>query len=258
MTNRPLIPCLVIVSAFAAAPAPSADHLGAVQSPVQLLASARAAIGGEAKLASVKTVKLSGDGEALNEAFGRHPDATQQYTKKRIDVQALWPDHYVRTRITVFPDGRTGPPFRSGIAGTVSVGGTMAANIERLDFARWMLLFLLRTDTVVPLTLRPNLNQHGELQFNGPHNLECSIALDAVTRAPVSLRMPVKRPQSDGFPSSETIREIVISVVSRRSIDGIKVPEHLVIKDAAQKILEQYRFGTIEINPPLTSADFRH
>jgi hypothetical protein len=257
MTRGLLASSLMATVAIGVASSTSGEADGH-QAPAQLLAMARAAIGGETKLASVKSIKLAGDGETLNQAFGRHPDATQEYTKKKLEVQALWPDHFLRTRTTIIPDGRAMPQVRSGFAGASSIGGSVAANMERVDFARLMLLFLLRTDTAVPLALRPNLNQHGELQFDGPLNLECSIALDPRTHAPVSLRTPVKRAQPDGLPGTETIREIVFSAENRREIDGIRVPDHLVMRDANKKVLEQYWFRSIEINPGLTPAAFRH
>jgi hypothetical protein len=247
----------IVWVAVGVASATSVERLSGDQAPAQLLALARAAIGGEAKLASVKSIRFAADAQSWNQSFGRHPDAKQEYLDKKVEIQALWPDRFLRTRTTVLPDGRTAPPFQSGFVGAVNVGGTVVGNQERLDFARWMLLFLLRIDTAVPLTLRPNLNQHGELQFDGPLNLQCSIALDPTTHAPVSLRTPVKRAGPDGLPGTETIREIVFSAESRREINGLRVPDHLVMRDANKKVLEQYWLRNIELNPPLTPADFK-
>lgn len=256
--NRPLFASWLIASVAVSVASTSWEDV-ANQSPGELLTLARAAIGGEPKLASVKSIRLGGDLRVLNQAYGRHPDAREEHLSKKLEIQALWPEFYLRTRTTVLPDGREMSPIKTGFAAGTNLGGTVGANVDRLDFARWMLLFLLRTDTAVPLKLRPTLNQHGELQFDGPHNLHCAIALDPTTHVPSGLRMPVKRPEPDGFPGSETIREIIFSVVSAREVDGIRLPDHVVVKDVAdpQRILEQYRFRNIDINPPLTPGDFK-
>lgn len=260
MTRRLLATWLVAfvaVLAGSVGPAALGERLTEAQSSADLLALARVAIGGEIKLASVKSIGFVGDMRALNQAYGRHPDAREEYVNKKVELQAVWPSRYFLTKTTILPDGQALTPFRSGFDGDTNVGGTFSANVGRLDFARWMLLFLLRTDTAIPLTLAPKLNQDGELQFGGPHNLRCSIALNPASHVPVGLRMTVMRAGPDGFPGSETLREIVTSVVSRRQVDGISVPDHLVVKDSAGKVLEEYWFRSIQINPPLSAGDLR-
>jgi hypothetical protein len=144
-------------------------------SATAIFKAARSALGGEAKLAAVKSLILKGEDRRLNQLFGVSPDAKQQYYVNPIEFRALFPDHYLNISIS----GRS--PWWRGFSGTDLVnehdvpGGTQVVsqdppdliNTYRAEFARLMLLLLLRTDTAIPLTLRESVSSGTILEFSG-------------------------------------------------------------------------------------------
>ena len=225
----------------------------APQNPQELLRVAQTALG---NADAVKSIHLKGEALIANEWYGVRPgDPFIRYT---FDLKALLPDHYLRTQAPFVPDGRVLPSVGRGFAGETAIGGATVGNVSRVDCARLMLILLLNTRTALPLTLRSSLSNLGELQFDGPHNVYFAVALDPATRLPKALRMPVRRPGPDGFPGTETIREVVMTVGSRRTVADVSVPEHLIVKNVMDsKVLEEYRFKDIELNAPLSRGDFK-
>jgi hypothetical protein len=47
-----------------------------------------------------------------------------------------------------------------------------------------------------------------------------------------------------------------MSVESRRDVDGVGVPDHVVVKDL-HNVREEYWFRSVQINPPLAPGDLK-
>lgn len=245
----PAVATIVACAALAGFPHVSPEARG--QDAQHLFELAQAAVGG----ARVRALHLRGEVLTANGWYGKRPG--DPFGKSALDLKVLLPDHYLRTQATIRPDGQM-PPFSRGFAGSTPIGAVNVANVSRVDSARLMLILVLNTNTAFPLKLRSVLGPSGELQFDGPHNLYFALTLDPETKLPTSVRTPVRAPLPDGLPGPEVLREVVTSVESRRTVEGVNVPVHLVVKNLADSsVLEEFRFAEVRINPPLARGDFK-
>lgn len=228
-----------------------------------LLKAARNALGGEAKLAAVKSLILKGEEKARNEWFGKVPGASPEWIVRKYEMQMLFPDHFVSIwgpgSLPVFK------PTRSGFSGTEPVPAPEpgkkpsptwleSLDAERAHLGRLMLILLLRTDGAAPATLRAAAGSELIIEILGLGPFPGYLELDKVTHFPLRLRYQLKMRTASG-PTGE-ISNNAISADDWRDIGGIKLPYHLTMTRDGE-IKADYQFQTIQVNPPLTATDFR-
>jgi len=121
------------------------------------------------------------------------------------------------------------------------------------SFGRMMLIMLLRTNWATPATFL-SATFATALEFGGLGPFPVYLDLDRTTRLPVCLRYRLEMRTADG-PTGEVLEEF-LRVDEWQDISGIKIPRH-VTRSREGKIYTDYRFTTIQVNPPLTAADFK-
>jgi hypothetical protein len=194
----------------------------------ELLAQARAALGGDAKLKAVQSLSVSGQ---LRQVVGGDGD-DQEQVQGEIQFDFLLPDKYLRTETTSIGDGLTEVTRIAGINGEqafldahASGGGGMViirpgpsdpkslatqSRALRKEFARQLLSWLL----VTPATLPLEYSYAGEadvkdakadaIDVKGPDEFAARLFLDKQTHRPLLLsyrgpqpRMMMRRQISD-------------------------------------------------------------
>jgi hypothetical protein len=223
--------------------------------PLALLTAAQNAAGGASRVRAVKALRLTGTSEALNQFYGQTEAARQQFLPGSLEIRMLPPAHYLRIR------RRTNAPVvqRTGYAGDVLLNQTVlpgsqeggwtgpdAMQAERAAHARLMLLMLARTDTALALTARA---AGSGVRVTGSGEFDATLDLDPKTRLPVALRFQVR------MVATGEMREHTTSIDLRRTVDAISFPVRMTTQ-AAGKVLERIALERIEVNPPLTPADF--
>jgi len=231
------------------------DSLGAAA----LLKTARNALGGEAKLAAVRSLILKGEEKARNQ----YPGGTPEWIVRPYEMHMLFPDHFVSVwgpgSLPIFK------PTRSGFSGKDPVPALVpgkapapawqeSLEMQRAHLGRLMLILLLRTNGASPATLRVASGSESTLEVLGLGPFPGYLELDKVTHFPLHLRYQLKMRTASG-PTGE-ISKNIISADDWRDVGGIKLPYHLTMTRDGQ-IQKDYRFRTIQVNPPLTAADFR-
>lgn len=222
-----------------------------------LLKAARTALGGEARIAAIKSIVIKGDGTLANQMYGRAEAAKAQSWAAPVEYRILFPDNYLHATLMA---GRW--PFRTGFSGTEMIseidlpGGAKvergkgdSIDKARADLARFALVMLLRTDTAMPLVLRSSSGS--TLEFSGLGPLPCFVDLDGETHLPIRLRMQF-RMQSASSPTED----ISLNVDSWKEVSGLKLPHHLWYVTAGRTNMDE-RFKSIEVDAPLKVADFR-
>jgi hypothetical protein len=115
------------------------------------------------------------------------------------------------------------------------------------ELARLMLALFLRTDTLVPLKL--DAIDGGRLRFSARGRFFAEIELNA-SSLPARVNYEIALPDGKSAQAAHWVLE------EPRVVDGISVPTRIV-DFAAGRHRSTYRFKDIQINPRLTSADFR-
>ena len=248
---------LVAVSGLiiCAASAPEGAEQSAAASAAALLSAARVSLGGEAALAGVKTLAISGRQRDRNELYGQAADAREQFTSGDLEIRAMLPDHYVRTETTM-ASGRRFPSERQGFIGKASVDGRSAgsATFQRAEFARLLLLLLLKTDTAVPMTIQGASSQDS-LEFADGQGTHYRVDLDGTTHRPTRLRYTVRRIDSDGLPTGDAVGELAKTVVGRRDVGGVIIPDHITTTVAGELRQEEW-YQSVQFNVPMTAQSF--
>jgi hypothetical protein len=219
------------------------------------LAAARAALGGETRLRAITSLIVTGTTESLNRYYLSRPRDNEQWVQRTLELRVLWPDHFLLIG-RLKPGAAAVTEHRQGFAGNVSLTvGFPAVGHYQLEFAKRMLLILLRTDTALPLTLRDSLSAAGELEFTGALGFHGLLTLDAKTSLP--LRLVARYQLFDGkgvvLPQTATA---VIDVLGRRTIDGISFPERLRFSNERGATLSVESYGQANFSPALTRASF--
>jgi hypothetical protein len=227
----------------------------ALASVVTLLERARDACGGSARLRAVTSLRLSGKSENRNLFYGQTPTAKEEFIHYATEQSLLLPDHYLlierRTdgaveRFSGFA-GST-PIYRTVINGQVGTwSGPEAMAGEQAQFARLMILLLLRTDSALALT--PKAESSSKIRFTGADGFDATVDIAADTGRPISLAHTVR------IHGSDEVRTYVTRVDERRTVDGVSLPVRMTTT-ALGKIFSKVTYDTIEINPRLTPADF--
>lgn len=213
----------------------------------ELLAQARTALGGEAKLKAVQSLSVSGQ---LRQVIGT--DDGQEQIQGDIQFDLLLPDKYKRTETTSLGDGMAEITRISGINGEqafldahASGGGGMVivrpgptdpkslatqSRALRREFARQLLSWLL----VTPATLSLEYSYAGEaevkdskadaIDVKGPEDFAARLFLDKQTHRPLLLsyrgpqpRMGMVRRQMGNPEDAEKQRKEIESQAARQA-----------------------------------------
>ena len=213
------------------------------------LQNARVALGGVERLATIKTARFIGERQTRNEWY-RPGSPAREFSTAPLELLALMPDHYLWATTRPSP---TKPNETVGFRGQtfipVADKALWASDPSWLfdDFARLMLAVFLRTDTLVPLKLEGLKSDR--LRFSNRGKAFAEIELDG-SSLPMSLNYEEKT--SDGK-KTESARWVL---EERRVIGGVSVPTRIVMFQAGTHRWT-YRFSDIQINPKITSADFK-
>jgi len=216
-----------------------------------LLKAARNALGGEAKLAAVKSLVLKGEERGRNEWFGQVPSAKQEWLITSLEIYVLFPDHFFRVRGAMLG----GNPRRYGFSGTDPVPIPEAGkrpsptwpqtlNSLRADFGRLMLIMLLRTNGAATAILRPDAGSESTLEFSGLGPFPVYLELDKKTLLPSGLRYQIEMRTASG--TTGEISSQLMNVDDWREINGIRLPHHLTIS-RDNKVDTDIRFQSIQI-----------
>ena len=254
--------CALSLIAAAAIASGSFMQAGKTNAPAAgaLLKAARDAMGGEAKLASVKSLVLKGQVRTLNQMYGQDSGAAKEYNVNPIEIQILFPDKYVET--TTYESGTRN---RVGFNGADPVPGRpgkaqssmwpQLLNSRRGEFARLVLALLLQTDTGNRLTLGNNAGADSTLEFRGLGNFSIYVDLDKATHLPTRLRYQLQEFMADGT-STGAVSSWIMNIEDWQEVNGLKMPHHLSNLRAG-KLYSEFLFNSIELNPPLTATDFK-
>ena len=238
----------VLAAPIAAQPKP--------ESAAALLASARAAIGKPA--AAVTSMRLAGVSQRRNGYFGRTPEA-QEYITYTYEGFIQAPDKYLTVRRTHSGgvETRTGLSGQSLLNLTIlpdgkqsSWQGEGALLTQQKEFARMMLLLLLRTDTASALKLQEPAGPNRSLRFIESDGSTALLHLDPKTNLPAELRYYVLMVRTG------EIREHVMTVDERRTVGGVSFPVR-ISTNSLSKTDEVLVLGTVELNPTLPRDTFR-
>ncbi len=226
------------------------------------LKAVRAAIGGEARIAAVRALRLQGEVSFLNLANG------QMGEPESLDVRILLPNRYLRTE----NDGRVlksagfnGDELLNGVRALGpldSFGSSYGPDqivTERIRFTRLLTGLLATSSPVLPLTARPGTGS-AAVGLTGPNGLTWTLDLDPSTSLPLRLRFEgnVYTPSTSGRmsgPPTPTRGEITMTFGERRTTDGLNLP-YRITTSAAGVTSEDIRLQRIVVNPPLTIKDF--
>jgi hypothetical protein len=250
----------------------------------QLLAQARAALGGERNLARVQGLSATG-------TYQREVGDRQLSGEVTVDLQL--PDKMLRTESMrpmgdatiemmqgingdqVLRNSRTiggGPGVMVRIAPPGSADGeAQALRNQRADMARFALAFLLAAPPAVPLEFayggeaEADDGQADVVDAKGPGSFALRLFFDKKTHRPLMLtyrgaapRMVMRTQRGDsppagaGVPAGELpppeIVDIQLFLDDYRNVDGVLLPHHLS-RSIDGKPNEEITFKTIRINP---------
>jgi len=249
----------------------------------QLLAQARAALGGDKNLNKVQGLTATG-------TYQREVGDRQLSGEITIDLQL--PDKMLRTE-SMRPMGDATIEMLQGVNGdqvlrhSRTIGGpgmvvrmgpppggadgeAQALRNQRADMARLALAFLLTTPPAMPLELTYGGEAEAEdgkadvIDAKGPGSFAARLFFDKKSHRPLMLayrgaapRMVVQTQRGDGPPPAAPapgqmpppqIVDIQLFLDDYRSVDGVLLPHHLS-RSVDGKPAEEMTFKTIRINP---------
>ena len=250
----------------------------------QLLAQARAALGGEKNMSAVQGLTAAG-------TFQREMGDRQLNGEITIDL--LLPDKMLRTE-SMSPMGDATIEMSQGVNGdqvlrrSRTIGGgpglvvrmapppsgpdaeAQALRNQRADMARFALAFLLTSPPAMPLEYTYGGEAEAEdgkadvVDATGPGSFAARMFFDKKTHRPLMLsyrgaapRMVVQAQRGDGPPPAAAaapglmppqIADIQLFLDDYRTVDGILLPHHFS-RSIDGKPAEEMTFKTIKINP---------
>lgn len=257
----------------------------------QLLAQARAALGGESRLAKVQGLSASG-------TYQREIGDRQLSGEVTLDLQL--PDKMLRTE-TMRPIGDATIEMLQGVNGdqllrnsrTIGGGPGMMVRIappggadgdaqalrnQRADMTRFTLALLLAAPPSMPLEFAYGGEAESDegkaevIDAKGPGNFAARLFLDQKTHRPLMLtyrgaapRMMMRTVRGDGpppeagIPAGELppppIVDIQLFLDDYRSVDGVLLPHHLA-RSIDGKPNEEITFKAIRVNPAFKADAF--
>jgi hypothetical protein len=252
--------------------------------PETLLARAREAVGGQARLARLQSLVLTGVLRAL--VVGG--TEVGKVNTRRLEIKVRLPEDFLQSETRDFgEDGSV--THRYGLSGAtllnevrtvgegVHYGGSWGPDqlpVERARFTRLLLGSLALEGPLAPLRFADaGVAQHERravrvLRVTGPSGFDARLLLDATTFLPVALvytasvRLPEPpkpgtdpgRPMVFTPPPAQRL-EVVFSFGDRRLVGGLRFP-HRLVKMAGGFTLEEIVIEKVVVNPPLTKKDF--
>jgi len=268
-----------------------AAHVAGDAKAEQLLAQARAALGGDSNFASVQGLTATG-------TYQREVGDRQLNGEVTIDFQL--PDKMLRTE-SMRPMGDATIEMLQGINGdqilrnsrTIGGGPNMMVRIappggadgeaqalrnQRADMARFALALLLTSSTAMPLEYADGgeaVADDGKadvVDARGPGGFAARLFLDQKTHRPLMLayrgaapRMMMRTQRGDGPPPGAAmppeelpppqIVDIQLFLDDYKNVDGVLLP-HRLSRSVDGKPNEEMTFKTIRINPPFKADAF--
>jgi hypothetical protein len=236
----------LVASSILAAPLAAQN---AQRPALERLATARAAIGGAAALATVRTLRLKvHDRDRMGTWF---PDKTTgpRFEQARSEILVVLPDHFlvVTQRLSAqLPDATN----RWGFAGAADL---RASPSSRATLGHLMLAMLLKTDTLFPFVLRDARGDR--LSFSDPYGDEVFVDLDPKTSVPQRIRYDDVIRNKEGQPTGQR-RPRRIELGGYAPVGRLRLP-HTRTTYQGETLLQERQFESIEINPTLNPTDFR-
>lgn len=229
------------------------------QDATATLKQAREALGGEARLAAVRSLALQGRTRNLVGSTGKLSDP------RAVDIRIALPDSYLRVQNYDWYETRSGFARNEllnsakALKADSSFGasyGPEQMGIERATFVRLMLGLLAHTTTVIPLTARQI--SAATVELAGP-DFSAFLDFDNTTHMPARLRYTgsVHFPQPGStVPPAPQQAEVVWTFDDRREVGGLKLP-YRIVRTSRDVTFEEMRFETIRVNPAFAPDDFR-
>jgi hypothetical protein len=124
--------------------------------------------------------------------------------------------------------------------------------------AKFVLIALLRTDTIVPLTIQRGIADSDSattLEFRGRRDMRLLVDIDKQSHWPKRVRYSVKQRDGMAGPRTGETVELTEEVAERKLIDGIHLPSRLVIRRDGQ-LQSEYAFDTVHVNAADALPDF--
>ena len=231
------------------------------QNPDALLGAVHQVLGGERKVAGMRSLTLHGHTRVLIGSTGKLSEP------RALEIRILLPDRYLR----IVTDASS--EMRSGFSGDKllnavralrpgdSFGATYGPEqigVERAWFARFMLGLLAQKTPVIPMALR--LVSAASIEVTGPEDFAVRLDLDETTRLPLRVRYhgPVRFPQPGSLaPPPPEQAEIIWTFHDRRDVGGLRLP-HRITRTVRDITFEEMHFERILVNASLTVKDFEN
>jgi hypothetical protein len=245
---------------------------GAQADGTRLLTAARAAVGTEAALRRARSLVLTGAQQAYDLRTG------QATRRASVELRILLPDNYLVIEVDSGKKRETGFSgnvllHRVAPAGDSTLRGTSVLRMQavRHELARWVLGALAEPRTASALTIRPG-GDADTLEAIGGDGFAAWLDLDKGSHVP--LRVRYVRPGSgvggtvgsgvaSGVTSSASAApppagdEVTLGFEDRKLVDGLNLP-HRITQSRGGRLVQELRFRTIVVNPPLELKDFRY
>lgn len=216
---------------------------------MDLLSTARASLGGERRLAAVKTVTLAG--QTRNRNLGARPGSSDRaFVIQRETINILFPDRFVR--VADFVD-LPFPSDRIGFVGPSVFSGAPDVEPYRETFGYLVLPLLLKTDSFFPFALLGS-SEHS-LQFRDPYGITATVTLDPVTNRPSRLNYEIRSRLQNGTLTGQRLA-VTVEISDYRPVGDVLLP-HVLNSFRESTLVTEERFDRISVNTPLDPAVFR-
>lgn len=230
------------------------------------LARARQALGGEQRIAAIRSLAMSG---VRNNA-----------TTSTIEYRMVFPDQFVRVEV----NERLGYKAHTGFNGSTPIldrrpvtrakdtffSGLAAPPDDHVDRQRMglaQLLIGMLADSKHVLDVKYQPKDATTISVTGPGNFSGTLELDAATGVPARFRYSgeVHVPELAATPDANSRRtkvfasrkgEITLTFEDRRDVNGVLLP-HRILRTIPGQTLEELRLERIALNPQLDAASFR-
>lgn len=258
---------------------------GQASPPEALLRTAREAMGGDAAVRGVRSLRLSGSVFATQTVLGGYT----QDTEDPMEVRFAFPDRYLKVEARAF--GSNVIETQTGFVGNRSV---YTLNSEASGVSRGFETYVRNKAAELLLIVLARHESWSGLQFEtagpdairvrGPGDYAALLEFDPATHLPARLlyrerrqvrpRNTILRRGQSSPPSGSAagrtggsaaaganpdtpVIEIAITFHDHQRVDGLLLPHRITTTAiAADMLLWELRFTRIEVNPAFTDADF--
>lgn len=281
MPPRNLVLALVVLGLSIAPIAPTAAQAPAASA---LLTSARAAIGGDAKVRALQSLRLTGSQWSSQGVHGGYTEDTEG----PLEIRFAFPDRFIKVAATPVSGGVL--EEQHGFNGVKALMPSFAAPSQaprELIYARKIASELLlgilgRTEIWGGLTVAAD--GATAIRVTGPENYSARLEFDPSTHLPVRLVYrerrqvrPTNTIRLKGTPNDPALHhpeaagargggsgasaadlpdvEIVVAFRDRVNVSGFQLPQRITWTAKGVDLWE-YRLTSLVINSPMTAADF--